>query len=55
MLLRIFLGFYTSSKLENKHMQHKNINNMKLKKVYFENINIFKEMINKVFGKLVKT
>jgi hypothetical protein len=54
MLPRIFLGFYTSSKLTNKHMQHKNINNMKLKKA-LENINTFEEMLSKIFDKLIKT
>ena len=36
-------------------MQRRNIINMKLKKVHFENIKTFKEMLNKIFGKLIKT
>ena len=31
MIPRVFLGFYTSSKLTNKHMQRENINNIELK------------------------
>jgi hypothetical protein len=55
MIPRVFLGFYTSSKLENKHMQCRNTDNMKLKKAHFEKINTSKEMINKLFEKLAKT
>ena len=34
MLPRIFLGFYISSKLTNKQMQRRNLNNIKLKEAF---------------------
>ena len=36
MIPRVFLGFYTSSKLTKKHMQRGDINNMKLKEVIWK-------------------
>ena len=40
MLPRIFLDFYTSSKLENKHMQCRNANNMKLKRLLLKTLTL---------------
>jgi hypothetical protein len=43
----IFLGFYISSKLTNKHMQCRNLNNMKLKEP-FRKHDHFKEKLSTI-------
>jgi hypothetical protein len=46
MLPRIFLGFYISYKLENKHMQRRNVNNMKLKRLILKTLTLLRKLRN---------
>jgi hypothetical protein len=45
MIHMVFLGFYTSSKLENKHMKRVNINNMKLKMLILKILTLLRKYL----------
>jgi hypothetical protein len=54
MIPRIFLGFYISSKLENKHMQRRNIINMKLKKFFLKTLTLLRKCLINSLENLLK-
>jgi hypothetical protein len=54
MLPRIFLGFCISSKLENKHIKCKNINNTKLKRLISKTLTLLRKCLINSLENLVK-
>ena len=54
MISRLFLGFYTFSKLENKYMKHRNINNMKLKRLILKILTLLRKCLVNSLKNLLK-
>jgi hypothetical protein len=54
MIPRVFLGFYTSFKLDNKQMQCRSINNMKLKKALLKTLTLLRKCLIKFLENSLK-
>ena len=53
-LPRIFIGFYIFSKLENKHMPPRNIDNMKLKRLILKILTLLRKCLINSLENLLK-